>query len=143
MGFFSDFKAFLMRGEIVTLATAVIVGGAFGKIVTSFTNDILMPPIGILLGKVDFKDLKVVLQQGVPAVTENGTEITPAVAEVAITYGAFIQTILDFVIIGFCIFMVLKAYERTKKIEAETPAAPVGPTTQEKLLMEIRDALKK
>ncbi len=143
MGFFSDFKAFLMKGEIVTLATAVIVGGAFGKIVTSFTNDVLMPPIGLLLGKVDFSDLKVVLQEGTPAVTENGAEITPAVAEVAITYGAFIQTILDFIIIGFCIFMVLKAYERTKKKEAETPAAPAEPTTQEKLLMEIRDELKR
>lgn len=143
MGFISEFKAFLMKGEIVTLATAVIVGGAFGKIVTSFTNDVLMPPIGILLGKVDFKDLKLVLQDGIPAVTENGTEITPAVAEVAIMYGAFIQTILDFVIIGFCIFMVLKAYERTKKKEVEVPAAPAGPTVQEQLLMEIRDALKK
>ena len=143
MGFISDFKAFLMKGEIVTLATAVIVGGAFGKIVTSFTNDVLMPPIGLLLGKVDFKNLKMVLQEGIPAVQENGTEITPAVAEVAINYGAFIQTVLDFVIIGFCIFLVLKAYERTKKKEAVVPAAPAAPSTQEKLLMEIRDELKK
>jgi large conductance mechanosensitive channel len=143
MGFISDFKSFLMKGEIVTLATAVIVGGAFGKIVTSFTNDVLMPPIGLLLGKVDFSDLKIVLQEGIPAVKENGAEITPAIAEVAITYGAFIQTILDFVIIGFCIFLVLKAYERTKKKEAETPAAPAAPSTQEQLLMEIRDELKR
>ena len=109
MGFVSDFKAFLMKGEIVNLATAVIVGGAFGKIVTSFTNDVLMPPIGLLLGKVDFKNLKLVLQDGVPAVLENGAEKAPAIAEVAINYGAFIQTVFDFVIIGFCIFMVLKA----------------------------------
>lgn len=143
MGFISDFKAFLMKGEIVTLATAVIIGGAFGKIVTSFTNDILMPPIGMLLGNVEFTDLKIVLQDGIPAVMNGETEITPAIAEVAIMYGSFIQTILDFVIIGFCIFMVLKAYEKTKKKEAKVPAAPVGPTTQEKLLMEIRDALKK
>lgn len=142
MGFLTDFKAFLMKGEIVTLATAVIVGGAFGKIVTSFTNDVLMPPIGLLLGKVDFKNLKVVLQDGVPAVMDNGVETTPAVAEVAIQYGAFVQTILDFVIIGFCIFMVLKAYERTKKKEEEAAPAPVGPT-QEQLLTEIRDLLKK
>jgi len=142
MGFVSDFKAFLMKGEIVNLATAVIVGGAFGKIVTSFTNDVLMPPIGILLGKVDFKNLKLVLQDGVPAVLENGTEKVPAVAEVAINYGAFIQTILDFVIIGFCIFMVLKAYEKTKKPAVEEPAAPAGPT-QEELLTQIRDLLKK
>ena len=141
MGFFSDFKAFLMKGEIVTLATAVIVGGAFGKIVTSFTNDVLMPPIGLLLGKVDFKNLKVVLQEGIPAVVENGAEIAPAVAEVSINYGAFIQTVFDFVIIGFCIFMVLKAYEKTKKKEATAAPAPVGPT-QEELLMQIRDLLK-
>jgi large conductance mechanosensitive channel len=76
MGFFTDFKAFLMKGEIVNLATAVIVGGAFGKIVTSFTNDVLMPPIGLLLGKVDFKNLKLVLQDGVPAVVENGVQKT-------------------------------------------------------------------
>lgn len=143
MGFISDFKAFLMKGEIVTLATAVIIGGAFGKIVTSFTNDVLMPPIGLLLGKVQFSDLKIVLQDGIPAVMNNEVEVTPAVAEVAIMYGSFIQTILDFVIIGFCIFMVLKAYERTKKKAAETPATPAGPTTQEQLLMEIRDELKK
>jgi large conductance mechanosensitive channel len=143
MGFITDFKAFLMKGEIVALATAVIVGGAFGKIVTSFTNDVLMPPIGLLLGNVDFTDLKVVLQEGVPAVMSDGAEVAPAVAGVAIMYGSFIQTVLDFVIIGFCIFMVLKAYERTKKKEAQTPAAPAGPSTQEQLLMEIRDALKK
>lgn len=143
MGFISDFKAFLMKGEIVTLATAVIVGGAFGKIVTSFTNDVLMPPIGILLGGVNFTDLKIVLKEGIPAVMSGETEVAPAIAEVAILYGSFIQTILDFVIIGFCIFMVLKAYEKTKKKEAETPAAPVGPTAQEQLLMEIRDELKR
>jgi len=142
MGFVSDFKAFLMKGEIVNLATAVIVGGAFGKIVTSFTNDVLMPPIGIILGKVDFKNLKLVLQDGVPAVMENGTEKAPAVAEVALNYGAFIQTIFDFVIIGFCIFMVLKAYEKTKKKEEAAPAPPAGPT-QEELLTQIRDLLKK
>ncbi|MBF2707463.1 large-conductance mechanosensitive channel protein MscL [Flavobacterium soyangense] len=142
MGFVRDFKAFLMKGEIVNLATAVIVGGAFGKIVTSFTNDVLMPPIGLLLGKVDFKNLKVVLQDGIPAVMENGTEKAPAVAEVALNYGAFIQTVFDFVIIGFCIFMVLKAYEKTKKKEETVPAAPAGPT-QEELLTQIRDLLKK
>ena len=138
-----EFKAFALKGNVLDLAIGVIIGGAFGKIVTSFTNDVLMPPIGLLLGKVDFKNLKLVLQDGIPAIMENGAEKVPAVAEVALNYGAFIQTIFDFVIIGFCIFMVLKAYERTKKKEAEAPAAPVGPTTQEQLLMEIRDELKK
>jgi large conductance mechanosensitive channel len=139
MGFVSDFKAFLMKGEIVNLATAVIIGGAFGKIVTSLTNDILMPPIGLLLGKVDFKNLKVVLQDSTPAVMENGSQKAPAVAEVALNYGVFIQTIFDFVIIGFCIFMILKAYEKTKKKEEAVPAGP----TQEELLTQIRDLLKK
>ena len=142
MGFISDFKAFLMKGEIINLATAVIIGGAFGKIVTSFTNDVVMPPIGLLLGKADFKNLKVVLQDGIPAVMENEVEKVPAVAEVAINYGAFTQTILDFVIIGFCIFMVLKAYEKSKKKEEIAPAAITGPT-QEELLIQIRDLLKK
>ena len=142
MGFISDFKAFLMKGEIINLATAVIIGGAFGKIVTSFTNDVMMPPIGLLLGKADFKNLKVVLQDGIPAVMENEVEKVPAVAEAAINYGAFTQTILDFIIIGFCIFMVLKAYEKSKKKEEIAPAAPVGPT-QEELLIQIRDLLKK
>lgn len=142
MGFISDFKAFLMKGEIVSLATAVIVGGAFGKIVTSFTNDILMPPIGLLLGKADFKNLKITLQEAVPAVMENGVEKTPAMAEVTLNYGSFIQTVLDFVIIGFCIFMVLKAYEKSKKKKEEAPKAPAGPTEVE-LLTQIRDLLKK
>lgn len=142
MAFLNDFKAFLMQGEIVNLATAVIVGGAFGKIVTSFTNDVLMPPIGMLLGKVDFKNLKIVLKEGIPAFTQNGDIKLPAVAEVAINYGAFIQTVFDFVIIGFCIFLVLKTYEKTKKKVNVAPAAPAGPT-QEELLTQIRDLLKK
>lgn len=141
MGFISDFKSFLMKGEIVNLATAVIIGGAFGKIVTSFTDDVLMPPIGYALGNEDFKNMKYVLQEGVPAVAENGVEKTPAVAEIAINYGAFAQTVLDFVIIGFCIFMVLKGYEKTQKKKEGAPA-PAGPT-QEQLLTEIRDLLKK
>ena len=137
-----EFKEFAMKGNVMDLAIGVIIGGAFGKIVTSFTNDVLMPPIGLLLGKVDFKNLKIVLQDAVPAVMENGAEKSPAVAEVALNYGAFIQTVFDFVIIGFCIFMVLKAYEKTKKKEEPAPAAPAGPT-QEELLTQIRDLLKK
>ena len=143
MGFFNDFKAFLMKGEIVNLATAVIVGGAFGKIVTSFTNDVLMPPIGLLLGRVDFKNLKLVLQDGVPAVIKNGIQESPAIAEVSLNYGSFIQTIFDFVIIGFCIFIVLKAYEKAQqKIKKEDEPKPVSGPTQEQLLAEIRDLLK-
>lgn len=137
MGLLQEFKGFLFKGDIVNLSTAVIVGGAFGKIVTSFTNDILMPPIGLLLGGVDFKDLKVTLKEAVAA-----TETAPEVAAVTINYGSFVQTVLDFVIIGFCIFMVLKAYEMSQKKEEPAAAAPAGPT-QEELLAEIRDLLKK
>ncbi len=136
MGFLQDFKSFLLKGDIVNLATAVIVGGAFGKIVTSITNDILMPPIGLLLGGVNFNDLRVVLKD---AVVDGETVVTEAVS---INYGAFAQTVIDFVIIGFCIFMVLKAYEKTKKKKEEAPAAPAGPSTED-LLAEIRDELKK
>ncbi len=131
MGFLKDFKSFLLKGDIINLATAVIVGGAFGKIVASFTNDVLMPPIGILLGGVNFTELKLTLK-----------EAAGEVAAVTINYGSFIQTVIDFVIIGFCIFIVLKAYERTQKKEAPAPSAPAGPT-QEELLAEIRDLLKK
>ncbi|MDW5289523.1 large-conductance mechanosensitive channel protein MscL [Formosa sp. PL04] len=137
MAFFKDFKSFLLKGDIINLATAVIVGGAFGKIVTSFTKDILMPPIGMLLGDVNFTELKYVLK----GATTNAAGVE--VPAVAINYGNFIQMIIDFVIIGFCIFMVLKAYENTKKKEeAAAPAPPAGPT-QEELLAEIRDLLKK
>lgn len=136
MGFFQDFKSFLLKGDIINLATAVIVGGAFGKIVTSITNDILMPPIGLLLGGVNFDDLKFILKD---AVQDGDTVVSEAVS---INYGSFTQTIIDFVIIGFCIFMVLKAYEKTKRKKEEAPAAPAAPTTED-LLVEIRDELKR
>ncbi|MGS2741529.1 large-conductance mechanosensitive channel protein MscL [Sinomicrobium sp. M5D2P17] len=137
MGFFKDFKSFLLKGDIVNLATAVIVAGAFGKIVSSFTNDILMPPVGLLLGNMDFSELKYELKE---AVTNASGEITQAA--VTINYGNFIQFIIDFVIIGLCIFVLLKAYEKSKKKEEPAPVAPKGPT-QEELLTEIRDLLKK
>ena len=137
MSFIKDFKAFLLKGDIVNLATAVIVGGAFGKIVTSFTNDILMPPIGLALGGADFTELKYVLKEEV--LSAAGEIAEPAVT---INYGNFVQMVINFVIIGFCIFMVLKAYEKTKKKEEPKPAAPKGPS-QEELLAEIRDLLKK
>lgn len=135
MGFFKDFKSFLMKGDIINLATAVIVGGAFGKIVASFTKDILMPPIGFILGDSKFTQLKVVLSD---AIVKNGEVIKEAVT---INYGSFIQTVIDFVIIGFCIFLVLRAYEKTKKKEEVPVEAPKGPS-QEELLAEIRDLLK-
>jgi len=129
-----EFKAFIMRGNVLDLAVAVIIGVAFGAIVTSFTNDILLPPIGLLLGSVDFPSLKVVLQEASVAADGAVTE------EVAIKWGAFVKFVLDFLIVGFILFLLIKAANATKK--KEEPAAPAGPTA-EQLLTEIRDLLKK
>jgi len=130
MKILKEFKEFAMRGNVVDLAVAVIIGGAFGKIVTSFVNDVVMPPIGFLLGGVDFKNL--------------AWEIKPAegdVPAVLLKYGAFVNTIIDFVIIAFVIFIVIKALSSLKK--TETPPPPAEPTEEIKLLTEIRDLLKK
>ena len=139
MGFFSDFKSFLMKGDNVALATAVIVGGAFSKIVGSLVADVIMPVIGLLLGGRNVNDLFLVLDG-------SGTYETIAAAKEAgaaiMTWGNFVQAIIDFVIIGFVIYMLLKGYEKTKKKEEAAPAAPKGPS-QEELLIEIRDELRK
>lgn len=132
-----EFKAFIMRGNVLELAVAVIVAGAFGAIVTSFTNDIVLPPIGMLLGGVDFSDLS--FQLAAAEAGQNGEIIKEAVT---VNYGNFIQQIINFLIIAFAIFMILKAAEATKKKEEAAPAAPAGPTTEE-LLGQIRDLLKK
>lgn len=125
-----------MRGNVVDMAVGVIVGGAFGKIVTSLVNDIIMPGIGVLTGGTNFSEFKYVLKES----TTNGEEVIP---EVAITWGAFVQTIVDFLIIAFCIFLAIKVMNKVmrKKAEEPAPAAPAGPT-QEELLTEIRDLLK-
>jgi large conductance mechanosensitive channel len=132
-----EFKDFIMRGNVLDLAVAVIIGGAFGKIISSLVADVIMPPIGLALGGVDFSDLSFILKE---AVVEEGAVTAEAVS---IRYGAFIQTILDFLIIALAIFMVIKAYNSTKKKEEEAPAAPPEPSNEEKLLAEIRDLLKK
>jgi len=145
MKLLKEFKDFTMKGNVLDLAVAVIIGGAFGKIITSFVNDILMPPIGMLLGNADFKELKILLQEGKEAVMDGETIVTAAVKEVSLNYGMFIQNIIDFIIIAFCIFMVIKAYKATERKKPETPAAPPAPpqpTNEEKLLTEIRDLLK-
>ena len=133
MGMMSEFRDFAMKGNVVDMAVGVVIGAAFGKIVASFTNDVLMPPVGLLLGGVDFSELKVVLKE---AVGET--------AAVSINYGAFINVILDFLIIAFAIFMVVKAMNtamaRMKKSDAAAP--PPGPSKEEVLLTEIRDALR-
>jgi large conductance mechanosensitive channel len=132
-----EFKAFIMKGNVLDLAVAVIIAAAFGAIVTSFTNDILMPPIGMALGDVDFSELKYVLQEA--SLAADGSV---AAEEVAIRWGKFVKFVIDFIIIGFVLFLVVKAYNSSKKKEEEAPAAPAGPT-QEELLAEIRDLLKK
>lgn len=137
MRFFKEFKEFAMRGNVVDMAVGIVVGAAFGKIVTSFVNDVLMPPIGLLLGGVDFTDLKVVLNQ---AVVEAGEVVEP---EVAISYGNFIQTIVDFLIIAFAIFLVIKGINKVKRKKPEEPVAPAEPSAEVKLLTEIRDLLHK
>jgi large conductance mechanosensitive channel len=135
MSMLKDFKEFAMKGNVIDLAVAVVIGAAFGKIVTSFVNDILMPPIGLLLGDVDFKDLQVILKEG-----------TETVAAVTWNYGMFIQNVIDFLIIAFSIFLVVRAMIKMKRKKEEEPApapAPPEPTKEEKLLTEIRDLLKK
>lgn len=142
MKLMKDFKAFILKGNVLDLAVAVIIAGAFKAIVTSFVKDVLMPPIGLLLGGVDFADLKIILKEGSEAVMNGDAVVTPAVKEVVMSYGVFISTIIDFVIIGFAIFMIIKAYEKSKKKEEAVPAAPPAPSKEEVLLGEIRDILK-
>ncbi len=137
MSLIKEFKEFTMRGNVLDLAIGVIIGGAFGKIVSSLVDKVIMPPIGLILGKVNFVDLKFVLQS---AVMQGEKVIEP---EVALGYGAFLQTIIDFVIIAFCIFMVIKIYQAAvKKSEEAPPPPPAPPTKEEVLLTEIRDLLK-
>jgi len=132
MKMLQEFKQFAMRGNVMDLAIGIIIGGAFGKIVSSFVADVIMPPIGILLGGVDFSNLAITLKEG-----------SEGVEPVLLKYGMFINTIIDFVIIAFAIFMVIKAINSMKKKEEEKPAAPPAPTKSEILLEEIRNELRK
>ena len=137
MGFFKEFKDFAMRGNVMDMAVGVIIGGAFGKIVSSLVNDIIMPPIGWLIGGINFTELSVKLPVN---------PLTPEQDPVTINYGAFLQTTLDFLIVAFCIFLLIKGINKLsdlkkKEEEEAAPAAPAGPT-QEELLAEIRDLLK-
>jgi len=132
MKFLDEFRKFAVKGNMVDMAIGIIIGAAFGKIVASLVNDVLMPPIGLLLGGVNFTDLKVVMRaatETVPAVTWN--------------YGNFIQVLIDFLIIAFVVFMLVKAINAAKKKEEAAPAAPPAPTKDQVLLTEIRDLLKK
>ena len=136
MSLLSEFKEFAARGNVIDLAVGVIIGASFGKIVTSLVEQVVMPPIGLLLGRVDFSELKWVLAP------ENAA--TEAIEEVAIQYGAFINTLIQFVIVAFVVFLMVKGINRLRREEAAdpTPSAPPAPTPTETLLAEIRDELK-
>lgn len=131
MSILSEFKAFAVKGNVVDMAVGIIIGAAFGKIVTSFVGDVIMPPVGLLIGGVDFTDLAITLKAAEGA--------APAVV---LSYGKFIQTILDFVIVAFAIFMGVKFINRLKREEAAAPEVPPAPTKDQELLSEIRDLLK-
>jgi large conductance mechanosensitive channel len=135
MGLLTEFKEFAARGSVVDLAVGVIIGASFGKIVTSLVDQVIMPPIGLLLGQVDFSKLEWVLVPEDPA--------TEAVEKVAIQYGAFINTLIQFLIVAFVVFLVVKGINRLRRQQAAEPdAAPAAPTATEALLTEIRDELK-
>lgn len=136
MGLFTEFKEFAARGNVVDLAVGVIIGASFGKIVTSLVEQVVMPPIGLLLGRVDFSELKWVLSSEDPT--------TDAIEEVAIQYGAFINTVIQFLIVAFVVFLMVKGINKLRRDQAAdpTPAAPSGPTPTEALLAEIRDELR-
>lgn len=132
MSILKEFREFAVKGNVVDLAVGVIIGGAFGKIVSSLVNDVIMPPIGLLIGGVDFKDLAVVLKEA-----QNGAEA------VTLKYGAFIQNVFDFLIIAMAVFAMVKVLNNLKKAPEPAPAKAPEPTAEEKLLTEIRDLLKK
>jgi large conductance mechanosensitive channel len=140
--FIKEFKEFAVKGNAIDMAVGVIIGGAFGEIVNSIVNDIIMPPIGWLIGGVNFSDLKVELPK---VVLDGGIELAPA----TINYGSFVQTIINFIIIALCVFMMIKGLAKLKNAKKaeeekeEVPAAPAEPSNEEKLLTEIRDLLAK
>lgn len=130
-----EFKAFISRGNVLDLAVGLIMATYFGAIVKSFVDDILMPPIGMLIGGVDFAELKLKISE---KTAEDGT-----ITEVFVNYGSFVNTIITFIIVAFAIFMIVKAYNKMQAKKEEAPAAPPAPSKEEQLLTEIRDLLKK
>jgi large conductance mechanosensitive channel len=141
MSMLKEFKEFAMRGNVVDMAVGIIIGAAFGKIVTSVVNDVIMPPIGKMMGGVNFSDLFISLE---PTKTQGLTSLAKAkeAGAAVIAYGSFVNTVIDFIIVAFCIFLIIKAMNTLKKKPAPAPAAPPPPSAQEKLLMEIRDTLR-
>jgi large conductance mechanosensitive channel len=137
MSLIQEFKTFAMRGNVLDMAVGIIIGGAFGKIVSSLVSDVLMPPLGLLLGKMDFSKLAIELKEA--GVDAAGKEV-PAVM---LRYGQFLDNVVSFLIVAFAVFMLIKAINMAHKKEAATPAAPPAPPKQEVLLTEIRDLLAK
>lgn len=135
MGLLQEFKAFAMRGNVVDMAVGIIIGGAFGKIVSSLVENVIMPPIGLLLGNTDFSKLAIVLKK---ESLDAAGKVVPAVT---LGYGTFINTIINFLIVAMAIFAMIKVMNSLKKKEEAAPAAPPAPSAQEKLLTEIRDIL--
>ena len=143
MGFIKEFQEFAVKGNVMDMAVGVIIGSAFGKIVASLVNDVIMPPLGLITGN-GFTDLKLVLKPATAAVTDaSGNIVTPEVAEVALNYGNFIQNTVDFIIIAFVIFLLIKGMNSLRKKEEPAPAAPAEDPADIALLKEIRDELKK
>lgn len=144
MGFIKEFKEFAMRGNLIDFAVGVVVGGAFTKVTGVFVDGIVMPVIGLVVGGQDFSDLKLILQKAENArMDEAGQVVQAEISEVAIRYGEFISTIIDFTIVAFAMFLVVKATNKLRKQKDAAPPAPAEPNNQEKLLTEIRDLLKK
>lgn len=140
----NDFKAFIMRGNVVDMAIGIIIGGAFGKIVSSLVNDLILPPLGLFLGGVNFTDLSIVLKEGVAESVDASGNVVVAVAPVVIAYGSFIQVVLDFLIIAFVIFIAIRMLTNLKKKEELAPTVePPAPSEEVVLLSEIRDLLSK
>ncbi len=139
----TEFKEFAMRGNVIDLAVGVVIGAAFGKIVDSLVKDVIMPPIGLALGKVDFANLFIVMKDGATAGPYATVADAAKAGAVTLNLGLFVNTLISFVIVAFAIFMTVKVINRLKREEAAAPAAPPAPSEEVLLLREIRDALKK
>jgi large conductance mechanosensitive channel len=139
---FKEFREFAMRGNVVDMAVGIIIGGAFGLIVSSLVADIIMPPIGLVLGNVDFTDLFVILKEGTPPGPYASLEAAKTAGAVTVNYGLFINRIISFVIVAFAVFLLIKSINTMRARQEAAPAAPPEPTKQEVLLAEIRDILK-
>ena len=144
MGFVKEFKEFALKGNLIDMAIAFVMGGAFGKVTTSFVEKMFSPVVGLLMGGIDLTKKKLVIKDGVSEIKDAaGSVITPAVQEVAIEWGMFLTAVIDFILVAFVMFMIIKAMNKLKKKEETAPASAPEPSSTDKLLMEIRDNLKK